>query len=53
MCVLARNPDRAVSVETASSEIVGYDDVGNGVKDKLNVLRVGGAGLVAVNLLIL
>ena len=38
-------------VEATASEVVGDDDVGDGVKDKLNILRVGGASHVAVNLL--
>ena len=38
-------------VQTAASEVVGDDDVGDGVEDELDVLRVGGAGHVAVDLL--
>ena len=30
-------------VQTAASEVVGDDDVGDGVEDELDVLRVGGA----------
>ena len=38
-------------VQTAASEVVGDDDVGDGVEDELDVLRVGGARHVAVDLL--
>ena len=38
-------------VEPASSQIVGNDHVRHGVEDKLNVLSVGGAGHVTVDLL--
>ena len=38
-------------VQTAASEVVGDDDVCDGVEDELDVLRVGGAGHVAVDLL--
>ena len=38
-------------VETAASEVVGDDDVSHGIEDKLNVLCVGGAGHVAIDLL--
>ena len=38
-------------VETTASEVVSNDDIGNGVEDKLDVLRVRGAGHVAVDLL--
>lgn len=39
------------SVETASSKVVGDDDVGDGVEHELNVGRVRSAGHVAVDLL--
>ena len=38
-------------VEAAASEVVCDDDVGDGVEHELNVLCVGGAGHVAVDLL--
>ena len=38
-------------VEAAAPEVVGDDDVGDGVEDELDVLRVGGARHVAVDLL--
>ena len=38
-------------IETASAQIVGDDDVGDGVEDELDVGRVGGARHVAVDLL--
>ena len=38
-------------VEPASSQVVGNDHVRHGVEDKLNVLSVGGAGHVTVDLL--
>jgi len=38
-------------VKTTSSKVVGDDDVGDRVKDKLHVLGVGGAGHVTVDLL--
>ena len=38
-------------VEAASPEVVGDDDVRHGVEHKLDVLCVGGAGHVAVDLL--
>jgi len=38
-------------VETAASEVVGDDDVGDSVKNKLDIGGVGGARLVAVDLL--
>jgi len=39
------------SVEAASSQVVGNNDICDGVEYKLNVGGVGGAGLVAVDLL--
>jgi len=39
-----------VSVESAAAEVVGDDDVGDGVKHKLNVVGVGRTRLVAVDL---
>ncbi len=45
-----RSPSSA-SVESAPPEVVGDDDVGDGVEDELHVLGVGGAGHVAVDLL--
>ena len=38
-------------VEPASSQVVGDDHIRHGIKDKLNVLSVGGAGHVTVDLL--
>lgn len=38
-------------VEAAASQVVGDDDVRDGVEHELDVLRVGGAGHVAVDLL--
>ena len=38
------------SVETAASQVVGDDDVGDGVEDELDVGGVGGARHVAVDL---
>ena len=38
-------------VEAAAPEVVGDDDVRDGVEDELDVLRVGGARHVAVDLL--
>ena len=38
-------------VEPAAPEVVGDDDVGDGVEDELDVLRVCGARHVAVDLL--
>lgn len=40
------------SVEATPPQVVGYDDVGDGVKDKLDVVGVGGAGHVGVHLLV-
>ena len=39
------------SVEATSAQVVGDDDVGDGIEDKLNVVSVSGASLVAVDLL--
>lgn len=39
------------SVESASTQVVGDDDVGDGVKHKLDVVSVRRARLMAVNLL--
>ena len=36
-------------IQATASEVVGDDDVGDGVKDELNVLRVGGARHVTVD----
>ena len=44
-------PSAASLVESAAPEVVGDDDVGDGVEDELDVLRVGGARHVAVDLL--
>lgn len=38
-------------VKAATAQVVGYDDVGNGVEDELNVVGVGGACLVTVHFL--
>lgn len=38
-------------VEAAAAQVVGYDDVGDGVEHELNVVGVGGARHVAVDLL--
>lgn len=38
-------------VETAAAQIIGDNDVCDCVEHKLNVVRVGGTGHVAVNLL--
>ena len=37
-------------VQTASSQVVGDDDVGDGVEHKLDVLGVRGAGHVTIDL---
>ena len=39
------------SVKAAAAEVVGDDDVSDGVEDKLDVVGVGGARVVAVDLL--
>ena len=39
------------SVEAAAAQVVGDDDVSDGVKDELDVGGVGGARLVTVDLL--
>lgn len=39
--------------QSAIFQIVLNDDVGDGVKDELNVVRVGGAGEVRVDLLLI
>lgn len=44
-------PSCPISVESAAAEIVGYDDVGDGVEDELNVVRVRRARLMTVDLL--
>ena len=41
----------AVSVEATAAQVVGDDDVGDGVEDELDVGGVGGARLVTVDLL--
>ena len=38
-------------VKPATPEVVGNDHIGDGVEDELDVLGVGGAGHVAVDLL--
>ena len=38
-------------IKSASAEVVGDDDVCDGVEDELDVLRVGGARHVAIDLL--
>lgn len=38
-------------VQATSSQIIGYDNVSDGVEYKLDVVGVGGAGHVTVNLL--
>lgn len=38
-------------VQTTTSQIIRYDDIGNGVEHKLNVVGVGGARHVTVDLL--
>lgn len=38
-------------VEAAAAQVVGDDDVGDGVEHELDVVGVGGAGHVAVDLL--
>lgn len=40
------------SVKTTETQVVGDDDVSNGVKDKLDVVGVGCAGDVRIHLLI-
>lgn len=41
----------AALVEAAAAQVVGDDDVGDGVEHELDVVGVGGAGHVAVDLL--
>lgn len=41
-----------MSVEATPSQVVGYDDVGDGVKNKLDVVGVGGAGHMGVDFLV-
>lgn len=43
---------RAGSVQAAAPQVVGNDDVGDGVKNHLDVVRVCGTRHVAVNLLV-
>ena len=38
-------------VETTTPEVVGDDDVSDSIKDELDILSVGGAGHVTVDLL--
>lgn len=38
-----------MSIKTATPQVVGYDDISDSVKDELNVVRVGGTRLVAVD----
>lgn len=40
------------SVEATPPQVVGYDDVGDGDKDKLDVAGVGGTGHMGVDLLV-
>ena len=47
----SRCPCPVPLVEAAAPEVVGDDDVCDGVEDELDVLRVGGARHVAVDLL--
>ena len=47
----AAGATRRRSVEPAAAEVVGDDDVGDGVEDELNVVGVGGARLMTVDLL--
>lgn len=44
--------DRARSVQAAAPQVVGNDDVGDGVEHHLDVSRVCGAGHVTVDLLV-
>lgn len=46
-----REGTACVLVEAAAAEVVGDDDVGDGVEHELYVVGVGGAGHVAVDLL--
>ena len=39
------------SVKAAAAQVVGDDDIGDGVEDKLDVVSVGGTRLVTVHLL--
>lgn len=39
-------------VQSTEAQVVGYDDICNGVKDKLNVVGVCSAGGVRVDLLV-
>ena len=39
-------------VEAAAAQVVGDDDVSDGVEDELDVVGVGGARLVAVDFLV-
>lgn len=41
-----------VSIQATPPQVVGYDDVGDGVKDKLDVVGVGGAGHMGVHFLV-
>lgn len=40
------------SIKTTETQIVGDDDIGDNIKDELDVVGVGGAGGVGVHLLI-
>lgn len=40
------------SVKTTEAQVVGDDDISDGVEDKLDIVGVGGAGDVRVHLLI-
>ena len=54
LCIHSNNRQRGFmtcSVETAASQIVGYDHICDSIKHKLNVVGICGASLMAVNFL--